>query len=145
MVRKLHLNEESNDYYKNLEYYRSSEYAESGEWYADLWNAYLDDESYTCSCCGKKFPPASNSVIFNKTEPDGMHFIYKITGNNRVGNNINYDPYHLPKEDNIGQPFKVIVYNENDDEGYHWRNFCRNCWPKLKKYTPEELAKMFKK
>lgn len=138
---KLHINE-NDDYYKNLDYYRSPEYVEFGEWYATLWNAYIDD-SYTCSCCGKKFPAGRNDVYMSGYEPDGMHFIYEFTKENRVGNEINYDPYNLPPEDEKGGIFKVVVANENDDEGYYYRNFCRNCWPKLTKYTPKQLAKKF--
>ena len=116
--------------------------SESGTWYADLWNAYIDDE-YTCACCRKKFPAGNNSVYMGGNKPDGMHFIYEFTKENRVGNNINYDPYHLPSEDEKGGIFKVVVYNECDDEGYYFRNFCRNCWPTLTQYTPEELANMY--
>lgn len=133
MVKKLRINESNDD--------RRSR-SESGEWYAELWNAYLDDE-YTCACCGKKFPAGRYSVNMGGYTPDGMHFIYEFTKDNRIGNSINYDPYDLPPEDEVGGIFKVVVCNENDDEGYYWRNFCRNCWSKLKKYSPEELASMY--
>ena len=143
MVRKLHLKEaESDNYYNSLDYYRSPEYAESGDWYATMWNGYID-EPYTCACCGRKFPTGRNDVYLDGYEPDGMHFIYRLTKENRDGNGINYDPYNLPPEDSEGSIFKVVVCNENDDEGYYWRNFCRNCWPKLTKYSPEELADKF--
>lgn len=116
--------------------------AESGKWYAKLWSAYLDDE-YTCACCGRKFPAGHRTVYLDGYEPDGMHFIYRYTKENRVGNSINYDPYDLPPQDETGGIFKVIVYNEMDDEGYYWRNFCQKCWPKLTKYSPEQLASMY--
>ena len=125
--------------YDRRNYYRSREYAESGEWYASLWNAYLDDE-YTCACCGRKFPHGRYDSYLSGYKPDGMHFIYEFNKENRVGNSIKYDPYDLPPQDDIGGIFKVVVANENDDEGYYWRNFCQNCWPKLDTYTPEELA-----
>ena len=133
---------QSNNYYNSREYYRSPEYAESGDWYATMWNGYID-EPYTCACCGRKFPAGRNDVYLDGYEPDGMHFIYRLTKENRDGNGINYDPYNLPPEDSEGSIFKVVVCNENDDEGYYWRNFCRNCWPKLTKYSPEELANKF--
>ena len=116
--------------------------AESGDWDIFLWNAYLDDD-YKCACCGKRFPPGRSDVYLGGYKPDGMHFIYDFTKENRVGNSINYDPYNLPPEDMEGGIFKVVLANENDDEGYYWRNFCRNCWPKLKKYSPEQLADMY--
>jgi len=132
---KLHLNENNYDW-------RNQEYAEAGDWYVTMWPAYTDDV-YTCACCGKKFPSGHNSVYLDGYEPDGMHFIYKYTKENRDGNSINYDPYNLPPEDETGGIFKVVLCNENDDEGYYYRNFCRNCWPKLTKYSPEQLATKF--
>ena len=132
---KLHINENDIDY-------GSREYAESGEWYAMLWDAY-DDDVYPCACCGKKFPEGRFDAYLDGYEPDGMHYIYEITEENSIGNGVDYDPYKLPPEDNVGAIFKVVVANENDDEGYYWRSFCKNCWPKLNKYTPEQLADKF--
>ena len=106
--------------------------------FAVLWSAYIDDE-YKCACCGKSFPAGHNSVQLDGHKPDGMHFIYKYTKDNRVGNGVNYDPYNLPPEDSEGGIFKVVVGEEADDEGYRWLNFCRNCWPKLTSKSPEEI------
>lgn len=126
MVRKLRLSESESN---------------SRKYVVDLWNAYLDDTPYTCACCGKKFPSVeARGAYIDGQVPDGMHFCYTVTGENRMGNSINYDPYHLPKEDSYGALFKVVVSPEDDDEGFEWKNFCRNCWPKLTKYTPEELG-----
>ena len=133
---KLHINENDRDYY------RTKEYAESGDWDVVMWNAYID-EPYTCACCGRKFPAGRLDAYLGGYKPDGMHFIYSLNKQNRVGNNINYDPYNLPPEDEVGGIFKVVLCNDNDDEGYYYRNFCRNCWPKLTKYSPEELANKF--
>lgn len=135
-IMKLRIKENDRDFY------RTKEYAESGDWDVVMWNAYID-EPYTCACCGKKFPAGRNDVYLNGYEPDGMHFIYRLTKENRVGNGINYDPYNLPPEDEEGCIFKVVLCNDNDDEGYYYRNFCRKCWPKLTKYSPEELANKF--
>lgn len=129
MVRKLHLNENN----------------ENKQWEAFLHPAYLDDVPYTCACCLKKFPAVpSHGMYIDGFEPDGRHYIFAITPNNRVGNGVNYDPYNLPKEDYEGGIFKVVVSEKSDDEGFTWRNFCKKCWPKLTKYSPEELGKMFK-
>ena len=106
--------------------------------FAALWSAYTDDE-YKCACCGKSFPAGHNSVQLDGHKPDGMHFIYKYTKDNRVGNSVNYDPYNLPPEDSEGGIFKVVVGEEADDEGYRWLNFCRNCWPRLTSKSPEEI------
>ena len=109
-----------------------------GDCFAALWPAYIDD-SYKCACCGKSFPAGHNSVQLGGHKPDGMHFIYEYTKDNRVGNSVNYDPYNLPPEDSEGGVFKVIVGEEADDEGYRWLDFCRNCWPKLTSKSPEEI------
>lgn len=109
-----------------------------GDCFAVLWSAYIDD-SYKCACCGKSFPAGHNSVHLDGHKPDGMHFIYKYTKDNRVGNSVNYDPYNLPPEDAEGGIFKVVVGEDADDEGYRWLNFCRNCWPKLTSKSPEEI------
>lgn len=136
---KLHIKEE----YPNPEpEYGSREYAESGKWCATIWNAYIDDP-YTCACCHKKFPAGRYDAYLDGYEPDGMHFIYRLTKENRDGNGVKYNPYNLPPEDEEGCIFKIDVYNTNDDEGYYDRFFCRNCWPKLTKYSPEELANKF--
>lgn len=133
---KLHIKEE----YPNPEpEYGSREYAESGKWCATIWSAYID-EPYTCACCHKKFPAGRNDAYLDGYAPDGMHFIYRLTKENRDGNGVKYNPYNLPPEDEEGCIFKIDVYNTNDDEGYYDRFFCRNCWPKLTKYTPAELA-----
>lgn len=108
------------------------------DYFAALWSAYTDDD-YKCACCGKSFPAGHNSVQLDGHKPDGMHFIYKYTEDNRVGNSVNYDPYNLPPEDSEGGIFKVVVGEEADDEGYRWLNFCRNCWPKLTSKSPEEI------
>ena len=110
----------------------------SDDYFAALWSAYTDDD-YKCACCGKSFPAGHNSVQLDGHKPDGMHFIYKYTKDNRVGNSVNYDPYNLPPEDSEGGIFKVVVGEEADDEGYRWLNFCRNCWPKLTSKSPEEI------
>jgi hypothetical protein len=132
MVKKLRLREWS----------REREDAESGSWDVMLWPAYLDNE-YTCACCGRRFPEARGDVYLGGYTPDGMHFIYEYTKENSVGNGVNYDPYNLPPQDDVGGIFKVVLYNEMDDEGYYWRNFCQRCWPKLTKYSPEKLASMY--
>ena len=116
----------------------SAENSPVGPCFADLWSAYIDDE-YKCACCGKPFPAGHNSVRLGGHKPDGMHFIFEYTKENRVGNSVNYDPYNLPPEDSEGGIFKVIVGEEADDEGYRWLNFCRNCWPKLTSMSPEEI------
>lgn len=116
----------------------SAENSPVGPCFVDLWSAYIDDE-YKCACCGKPFPAGHNSVSLGGHKPDGMHFIFDYTKENRVGNGVNYDPYNLPPEDSEGGIFKVIVGEEADDEGYHWLNFCRNCWPKLTSMSPEEI------
>lgn len=116
----------------------SAENSPVGPCFADLWSAYIDDE-YKCACCGKPFPAGHNSVRLGGHKLDGMHFIFEYTKENRVGNSVNYDPYNLPPEDSEGGIFKVIVGEEADDEGYHWLNFCRNCWPKLTSMSPEEI------
>lgn len=109
-----------------------------GSCFATLWSAYIDDE-YKCACCGKPFPAGHNSVHLSGHKPDGMHFIFEYTKENREGNGVNYDPYNLPKEDPEGGIFKVVVGEDADDEGYRWLNFCRNCWPKLTSMSPEEI------
>ena len=140
-------------YKRSLFYYRKEsinmvrkikikEEFKSNKWEAFLWPAYLDDV-YTCSCCHRKFPAGHNTIYLDGYEPDGMHFIYAYTDDNRIGNSVDYDPYNLPKEDSEGGIFNVVVANTDDEEGYEWRNFCRNCWPKLTKYTPEEIADMY--
>lgn len=106
--------------------------------FATLWTAYIDDE-YKCACCGKKFPEGHGTVYLGGHKPDGMHFIYDYTKENRVGNNINYDPYNLPPEDETGGIFKVVVGEEEDDEGMKWLNFCHTCWPKLTNMSPDEI------
>lgn len=116
----------------------SAENSPVGPCFADLWSAYIDDE-YKCACCGKPFPAGHNSVRLGGHKPDGMHFIFDYTKENRVGNSVNYDPYNLPPEDSEGGIFKVIVGEEADDEGYRWLNFCRNCWSKLTSMSPEEI------
>lgn len=112
--------------------------------FATLWTAYIDDE-YKCACCGKKFPEGHGTVYLGGHKPDGMHFIYEYTKENRVGNNINYDPYNLPPEDETGGIFKVVVGEDVDDEGYNWLNFCRNCWPKLTDMSPDEIYTKYSK
>ena len=116
----------------------SAENSPVGPCFVDLWSAYIDDE-YRCACCGKPFPAGHGSVQLGGHKPDGMHFIYEYTKENRIGNSVNYDPYNLPPEDKTGGIFKVIVGEEADDEGYRWLNFCRNCWPKLTSMSPEEI------
>lgn len=112
--------------------------------FATLWTAYIDDE-YKCVCCGKKFPEGHGTVYLGGHKPDGMHFIYEYTKENRVGNSINYDPYNLPPEDETGGIFKVVVGEEEDEEGYNWLNFCRNCWPKLTNMSPDEIYAKYNK
>lgn len=58
-----------------------------GDCFAVLWPAYIDD-SYKCACCGKSFPAGHNSVQLGGHKPDGMHFIYEYTKDNRVGNSV---------------------------------------------------------
>ena len=116
----------------------SAETSNVGPCFAVLWPAYIDDE-YKCACCGKRFPAGHNSVSLGGHKPDGMHFIFEYTKENRVGNSVNYDPYNLPPEDSEGGIFKVIVGEDADEEGYRWLNFCRNCWPKLTSMSPEEI------
>lgn len=116
----------------------SAETSSVGPCFAVLWPAYIDDE-YKCACCGKRFPAGHNSVSLGGHKPDGMHFIFEYTKENRVGNSVNYDPYKLPPEDSEGGIFKVIVGEDADEEGYRWLNFCRNCWPKLTSMSPEEI------
>lgn len=103
-----------------------------------LATAYIDDP-VRCTCCGKKFPAGHNTVYLDGHEPDGMHFIYTYTQENRDGNSINYNPYNLPPEDAEGGIFKVWVGEDDDDEGYRWLPFCHTCWPKLTDMTPDEI------
>lgn len=116
----------------------SAETSSVGPCFAALWPAYIDDE-YECACCGKRFPAGHNSVSLGGHKPDGMHFIFEYTKENRVGNSVNYDPYNLPPEDPEGGIFKVLVGEDADEEGYRWLNFCRNCWPKLTSMSPEDI------
>ena len=116
----------------------SAETSNVGPCFAALWPAYIDDE-YKCACCGRTFPAGHNSVSLGGHKPDGMHFIFEYTKENRVGNSVNYDPYNLPPEDPEGGIFKVLVGEDADEEGYRWLNFCRNCWPKLTSMSPEEI------
>lgn len=88
----------------------------------------------TCSCCGKVMPIPNDSVLFNNGESDDF---YTFRPNN--GNGVTYDPRNLPEEDRIGAFFTPVIFDEEDQEGYEWRDFCKPCWERLKHKSDEYL------
>lgn len=98
-----------------------------------MWNAYIDEPfEYECASCGKPLDPTD---YLSGEESD--YFIY-----DKSGANGGLNPYNLPKEDNVGNPFIPVMSLQGDDEGYAWKNFCKRCW-NTKVKRDKDLAKWF--
>lgn len=90
--------------------------------------------SVSCACCGKVMYNPNNTPIFNNDKND---VFYTFRPNS--GNSVTYDPHNLPEEDPTGAFFTPVVADEEDYEGYEWRNFCKPCWERLKYKSDEYL------
>lgn len=88
----------------------------------------------TCACCGHKISNDNTTVFFNNTSrPDA----YTYSPND--GNGVYYDPHNLPAEDEVGATFVPVIAETEDYEGYHWKDYCKPCWEKLKYKSDEEI------